>query len=514
MAIDKTDKQALMEWEEFLDSIRNSTPVDHNETEEDKAKRMKKLEADPEAWFAYYFPKFASAKPAPFHVASTKKVLSIKRLYHRRAWARGLAKSTRRMFEMFFKMFAQKRRINCLLISKTEGNACRLLAPYRANLEANERIINDYGVQVKPGKWKEEEFLTRGGCAFRAVGAEQNPRGARLDELRITDAIFDDVDDDEVCRNTDRLNARWEWIERAVMPTVDIAADYMIAVDNNIIAEDSIAVRAAEYANLVELVNIRDEQGKSVWDKNSEQDIDDMLSKISYESAQGEYFNNPMSQGKTFTNFVFGKCPPIKSLPFILAYADPSPSNRDKPKLKSKANNSCKAVVIIGYKHPTFYLYKCWVDHTTNSTFTDWLFAAKHYMGSDTQPYFFIENNTLQNPFYEQVLLPMIFQKSLEYKTDLPITPDTTDKPEKWFRIEGTLEPLFRLGQFVINEAEMNNDHMKRMVAQFKSASANSTVMDGPDAVQGAVKIIRDKVAVESIGKVQNIKRPVNSKRY
>lgn len=514
MAFEKTDKQALLEWEEFLESIRNSTPVDHNESEADKVKRMKRLEADPEAWFAYYFPKFASAKPAPFHIKSTKKVLSTPRLYHRRAWARGLAKSTRRMFEMFFKMLAQKKRVNCLLISKTETNATRLLAPYRGNLEANERIIHDYGVQVKPGKWREEEFLTRTGSAFRAVGAEQNPRGARLDELRITDVIFDDVDDDEVCRNEDRLNARWEWIEKAVIPTVDIANDYMIAVDNNIIAEDSIAVRAAEYANLVELVNIRDENGKSVWDKNSEQDIDDILSRISYESAQGEYFNNPLTQGKTFTNFTFGKCPPIKSLPFIITYADPSPSNRDRPSKKSRANNSCKAVVIIGYKHPNFYLYKCWVDNTTNSNFIDWLFAAKHYVGSDTQPYFFIENNTLQNPFYEQVLLPLIWQKGKEHQTDLPITPDTTTKPDKWFRIEGTLEPLFRMGNFIFNEAEKDNDHMKRMVAQFKSASPNSSTLDGPDAVQGAVKIAKDKTAIASVGNIKTFKRERNSNYY
>ncbi len=510
----KSEKQALQEWEEFLDSIRNSTPVDLNETEEEKAKRIKKLEADPEEWFKYYFPKYSFAAPAPFHIKSTKIFLKAKRLYQRRAWARGLAKSTRRMFEVFFKMFAHKMRINALLVSKTEDNAIRLLAPYRANLEANQRLINDYGTQERPGKWSEDEFTTRGGCNFRAVGAEQNPRGAKLEELRINFIIFDDVDDDEVCRNPERLSTRWTWIEKAVIPTVDIANDYFICFDNNIIAEDSLAVRAAQYANDIETISIRDEYGVSVWEKNTEQDIDDMLAKISYESAQGEYFNNPLSQGKTFKEITYGKVPSFKLLQFAILYADPSPSNKDKPSLKSGAQNSCKAVAVLGYYDSIFYLYKCWVDTTTNSNFIDWLFAAQNYVGSAAQLYNYIENNTLQNPHYEQVLIPLIFEKSKEYGTDLMVTPDTTDKPDKWVRIEGTLEPLVRLDKLVFNIDEKDNPHMKRMEAQFKSAHANSRTLDGPDAVQGGIKIIKDKIAVQNAGGPQSQKRPTNSKRY
>jgi hypothetical protein len=71
--INKSNKQAIQEWEEFLDNIRNSTPVDLNETIEQKAARIKKLEADPEAWFKYYFPKYSFSEPADFHKKSTKQ---------------------------------------------------------------------------------------------------------------------------------------------------------------------------------------------------------------------------------------------------------------------------------------------------------------------------------------------------------------------------------------------------------------------------------------------------------
>jgi len=513
---DKTNKQALLEWEDFLSSISNSTTVDLNETEAQKAKRMADLEkpGNQEAWFKYYFPKFVFAPPAAFQMASTKRILKYSKFYQRRAWARGLAKSTRRMMEVLYIMFVKKLRVNALLISKNEANAIRLLAPYRANLEANQRLINDYGPQVKPGKWAEEEFVTRNKCSFRAVGMGQNPRGAKLDELRVNVIIFDDADDDEVCRNIDRLDQAWEWVEKSAIPTVDISAPYYIFFDNNIIAEDSLAVRAAAFANDVETVNIRDENGKSTWpEKNSEEDIEQMINYISYEAAQAEYFNNPMTKGKTFKEITYEKVPPLSKLKFCVVYADPSPSNSDKPSLKSKAQNSCKAVVVLGYLNNKYYVYKCWVDNTTNSNFIDWLYAAKNYVGNATQLYIYIENNTLQNPFYEQVLLPLAFQKAKEYNNFLLISPDETKKPEKWFRIEGTLEPLVRLGLLVFNDSEKENPHMKRLEAQFKTASPNSRTLDGPDAVQGGIKIIQNKLSAE-VGGIMFQPRPANSKRY
>lgn len=513
----KSNKQAMDEWEEFLLGISNSTTIDLNETEDQKRKRMKRLEkpGNEEEWFEYYFPKFSFCKPAKFHKDSTKRVINAKRIYQRRAWARGLAKSTRRMFEIFYLIFVKKLRANMMLISKSESNAIRLLAPYRGNFEANQRLINDYGQQQRTGKWAEEEFITKGKSSFRAVGMGQNPRGAKLDELRINVLVFDDADDDEVCRNPERLQQNWEWIERSAIPTVDISADYYILFDNNIIAEDSLAVRAGQYADHVEIVNIRDADGVSTWpEKNSEADIDYMLSIISYESGQAEYFNDGTPTGKVFPAMKWGKCPPLKTLPFVVVYADPSPSNKDRPSLKSKAQNSCKAVVVVGYKDLKFYVYKCFVDITTNSNFIDWLYASRNYVGTSTQPYFFIENNSLQGPFYEQVLMPLIFAKGAENFGVLGVTPDDRDKPDKYFRIEGTLEPKNRLGLLILNEDEKEDQHMKRLEGQFKKVSPNSKTMDGPDAVEGAVHILQNKVSIQAAGGIQTFKRPLNNKRF
>ena len=514
MSHNLTDKQALLKWEEFCLQIKNSTPIDHNESEDDKAKRMRRLEADPEEWFKYYFPKYSFSEPAAFHKKSTRKVLKAFRMYQSRAWARGLAKSTRRMMEVLFKTYAQKFPTNLLLISKNEGNAERLLAPYKGNLEANQRLIHDYGTQERIGSWTGNEFITRGNHAFRAVGAEQNPRGSRVEERRPNIIIFDDVDDDEVCRNPDRVEQRWNWIQEAVIPTVDIAKEYFIFFDNNIIAEDSLAKRATSFATDVEVINIRDENGVSSWpEKNSEQDIDDMLNLLSYSAQQKEYFNNPMNEGKTFKEMIFGKVPKLKDLDFVVTYADPSTSNKDKPTSKSGKQTSCKSVFIVGYKDLKFYIYKGFLDHATNSTFIDWLYSANDYVGGKTQNFCYIENNSLQNPFYEQVLLPLIMEKGQARGMVCPVVGDDRDKPEKWTRIEA-LEWINRNGLLILNEQEKECPHMKRLVAQFKAASATCKIMDGPDCIEGAVHIIKNRIATQAAGGIHVVKRPTNSKRY
>lgn len=510
-----TERQALQLWNEFVENIRQKTALLTGENEEQQKKRIKILEADPELWFKYYFPHYCYADPAPFHKEATKRIIGNPEWYEVRNWSRELAKDVRTMMEILFLVLTGKKRY-MLMISNSYDNAVRFLMPYKGNLEANQRIMHDYGIQELPGNWSAGEFVTRKGVAFRALGAGQSPRGTRNEEIRPDVIVFNDIDTDEECRNPDIIETKWKWIEDAAIGTRSVSKATLIIFLGNVIAEDCCVTRAREFADHVSTINIRDEYGRSTWPtKNTEENIARVLSQKSYASQQKEYFNNPMDEGKVFKEMTYGKCPPLKELQFVVVYADPSPSNRDKPGLKSKVQNSCKAVVTVGCKDAKFYVYKAFVDNTTNANFIDWLYVSRKVINGKTQPYFFIENNTLQAPFYEQVLLPLIFKKGQEPgQTILGITPDDRDKPDKYFRIEGTLEPLNRLGFLILNEDEKNDPHMKRLEAQFKSVSANSKTMDGPDAVEGAVFVIQSKIAAMAPGNIQSFKKPANAKKF
>lgn len=515
----QSNRQILIDWEDFRNNIRKATPVDLNESIEDKKKRIERLEANPQEWKEYYFPKFFTSESPEFHKKAAnrliKNFIEKKHWYEVRSWVRGLAKTTTAMMDVLYLILAKRMLKNIIYTSSTYDAAETFLTKWQAQLDSNQRIIADYGKQELEGTWTKGFFKTRNGVQFMALGAGQSPRGNGNDEIRPDCLIQDDFDTDEETLNIDRINKKWAWFEQALMFTVDVARPYLVLWLGNIIAPDCCVVRAGKIADYTEIINIRDDKGKSVWpSKNSEEDIDYLLSKVSYESGQQEFFNNPMRQGQTFKELTYADCPPISKCQFIITYADPSTSNSDKPSAKSKLQNSSKAVVTIGYYKGKYYLYKTWIDNVSNNTFIDWLFLAKQFVGDKCPHYIFIENNSLQDPFYEQVLLPLIFNKEKLWGFNLGITPDTDKKPDKWVRIEADLEPLVRLDQLIFNIKEKENEHMKRLESQFLTASVTSKTLDGPDAVQGAVKKIRDKAAVEQAGGITLIPRLHNKKKY
>lgn len=509
MAKKVSNKEYLDAWREFCENMDNATPIDLTESHGAKLKRIAQLEKNPEEWFKYYFPNYYTSEPADFHIKATKRVLANAEWYEVRSWARELSKSGRTMMEVLYLAMTGKKK-NILLISNSADNAERLLLPYKGILERNNRIITDYGVQKRVGSWEASEFKTRKGVSFRAIGAGQSPRGTRNDASRPDTILIDDIDTDEFCRNIELVKERVKWIEQALIPTRSISNGLLLIACGNIIAKYCCITEMGKKADKWDIVNIRDKEGKSSWpNKNSDEAIKRVESSISFESFQKEYCNNPMDGGDTFKDILFEKCPQLRHCDTVVIYADPAPSNSDK------TNASSKAIVILAQKGVHFYLHKVWVDQMSNAQFCEYLFEAHRICKSaGVDPvYIWIENNSLQNPFYEQVILPHIYRLESEQKTFLPIRPDDRKKPEKYARIEGTLEPLNRLGRLIFNIMEKANPHMERMVAQFTNFNRKAKLMDGPDAVEGAVKKAQDIAISNSTGAIESFKRTANKHR-
>ena len=505
----KTDKEHLQSWREFCQNIDNATPIDLSETPANRIKRIKHLEANPEAWFKYYFVNYYTSEPADFHIKATKRILSNPEWYEVRSWARELSKSGRTMMEVLYLAMTGKKK-NIIMVSNSADNAERLLSPYKSVLEKNNRIIADYGEQRRLGSWEANEFKTTKGVAFRAVGAGQSPRGTRNEAIRPDVVLIDDIDTDELCRNTDLVHERVKWIEQALIPTRSVDNPLLVIACGNIIAKTCCITAMGGKADKWDIVNIRDKNGVSSWNqKNSEIAILRLQSMISYESFQKEYCNNPMDGGDTFKDLAFEPLPQLRHCDYVVIYADPATSNKDK------GNASSKAIVIVARKGLTYYIHKAWVDQMSNSHFCEYLFEAYSIcQKSGVDPiYIYIENNTLQDPFYEQVLLPHIYRINNERQMALPIRPDDRKKPEKYARIEGTLEPLNRLGYLKFNQSQEKDPNMERLVSQFTNFSRKAKLMDGPDAVEGAIKIIQDMEISKATGAIQFFERKTSKHR-
>lgn len=501
--ISAADKKALQSWEEFAKTIRQATPVDYNEDPVQKKKRIESLEADAEAWFKYYFPNYATAEPAKFHKRSTKRFIENRRWFEVRMWSRELAKSTRTMMEVLYLSLAKGELKNILLISNSEDNAIRLLTPYKLNLQNNQRLINDYGLQEKPGYWTDSEFTTRTGISFRALGAGQSPRGTRNEAWRVDAIIFDDCDTDEECRNEDRVKNKFKWMQEAVIPTVSVSGYYRIWVCGNNIAKVCSVNLLAKLANYVDKVNIRDKNGKSSWpEKNSEADIDAILSIISYLSAQKEYYNNPLVEGTTFKKMHYKQMRPLREYKFLVAYGDPS--------FKDTKKNDFKAVTLIGKWQDEFHIIKAYCEQTTTAKMIDWYYQIEAEFGKNVPIYYFMEAN-----FIQDIILQEFHKESIVRGKAIPIKGDTRKKAEKFTRIESVLEPLNSNGKLFLNEAEKSNPHMITVEEQFLALAPGSRAHDdAPDSVEGGVSIINTKTInnTDSIVTIGYSKR--GSKRY
>ncbi len=485
----KTEKQKITIWKALVKEIIASTDVDSSEPDEVIQQRKATLEADPEAWFRYYFPKYSFAPPAQFHKDATSRVLEHTEWYEVRIWSRELAKSTRTMMEVLYLILVGHRHTGVaadgtitevilkkryvLLISNSEDNAIRLLMSYKANLEYNKRIIQDYGIQESNGNWQAGEFTTQQGVAFRAIGAGQSPRGARNEEARPDILLFDDVDTDADCLNPEIIARKWHWIEEAAIGTRSVSQPTTIIFCGNRIAADCCIERAVKLADHVEQVNIRDEQGHATWpEKNTELAIDRVLAQKSFAAQQKEYFNNPMTEGSVFKEMAYKPARPLTDYNLLVCYTDPS----------YKATNDYKATVLVGRWQDEYHVIKCFLAQTTTAELINWHYQIMELV-KGRSCYFFIEE-----VFMQDVIMKEISDAGKRNGRIIPIRGDNRKKPDKFTRIESLLDPLHRNGQLYLNEAEKHNPHMERLAEQFMLFSPGSRGHDdGPDAVEGAV---------------------------
>lgn len=498
-----TAKDYLKAWQRYCDNFRQSSPIDLSETPAQIAVRKRRLESEPEQWFRYYFPQYCTAEPADFHKKATRRLLKHAEWFEVRAWSRELAKSARSMMEVCYLALTGSIH-NVLLVSNSHDNAQDLLLPFKAFFESSGRCEQDYSLQTTLGQWTADKFTIKAGCSFRALGWGESPRGTRNREKRPDLILIDDIDTDEECRNEDTMQKKIKWIEQALIPTRSISTPTRILVNGNII-HDNCAVKymGEQLADCFDIVNIRDKNGVSSWkEKNTEEQIDRVLAAVSYESAQKEYFNNPMDGGNVFRELKDGKIPRLSACS-VLVYADPATSNKDV------SSGSYKAVGVIAAEGHNFYVCKTYVNTMSTASFIDALFNCYRYAvehkAENVKVY--IENNSLQAPFFEQVIMPAICHKTDETGIMLPVIPDTRDKKDKYTRIEGLLEPINRAGCLIFNEAEKDDPDMQRLKAQFRNVSPRQKRMDGPDMVEGGVFILKQKAETLASRGIYSIKR-------
>ena len=484
---------ALRQWQIHNEEVQQKTTVDRSENKSSQLARIARAQKDYAFFVEYYFPHFAKCKSGKFQVQAANFILKNQNTKAAFKWARAHAKSTH--FDVFIPLWLKcqkQRKLNVMVIvGKSQNNADTLLSDLQSELQYNQRYINDFGEQYNSGHWSEGNFVTRDGCAFFALGRGQSPRGLRYRDQRPDYIVIDDLDDDELCQNESRVSKLTDWVKEALFGTLDGGRGRFLMV-GNLIGKDSVLARICKTEGVhVSQVNIYDKNGDVTWaEKWTKDEVLEMEKFMGYRSFQKEYMNNPITEGAVFGELTWSEVPPLHKFRFLIAYADPSPSNNVNDR-----KNSTKAVWLIGYSDNKFYVITGYLDRVTNDEFVEWFYDIETFVAGKTQIYNYIENNTLQAPFFDQVFMPLFYKKGTERGHHIGVIPDTRKKPDKFSRIEGNLEPLVRTSRLIFNEKEKDNPNMKRLEEQFKLFSPTMKVpADGPDAIEGGVFICNNKV--------------------
>ena len=484
-------KKALERWESLKRNIESATPVNRNESASDKAKRIKNLQGNFAEFAAYYFPNYASAPFARFHIRFVNRVIRQDRIFDVEAWARDHGKSVVLMMILVYLAVIKQIR-NVLYVSKSYDDAVRLLRPLRAQLESNKRLAYDYGELRHPSNWEEGEFQTKGGVFFRALGKLQSPRVARQDEVRPDMIVCDDIDDDVSVRNPATLDKEWEWMMGALYGTFSVAGAKRFVIINNIIGRDTLTLRAGRKADHFEIVNIYDKKGRPSWkERYTQRDCAYMIDKMGY-LANREYFNDPVVVGKVFRNefFTWGKMNRLADYGhLIVPYLDPG--------FSSGIHADHKGLVLLGLLGGKYHVLKVFCGAGSVDEMIEWCYAMYEWMSERKNPHTLY----MEEVFLQKLLYRDFNDKAQSKGYPVPVSGDKRQKPSKDVRI-ASLQGDFERGNVLFNEDERENPHMQRLIEQFKMFQVGvKTKKDGPDAFEGAKYLLdmQVKTAVKPI---------------
>lgn len=479
--MDITRTEQYKQWQAEMKHYQNLTAKRHiTETKAQQERRKNRARKDYAYFVETYFPDTARSKCGKFQVEAAEYILKHKNARAVFEWARGHAKSTHLgvLVPLWLKIQDERQFNTMVVVSKSEDSAVRLLADLQQQLAYNELYIHDFGTQMKSGNWAEGEFITADNCYFVALGRGQSPRGLKNDSHRPDYIVIDDIDDDQMCKNPQRVADATEWVLSALFGTMEAGRGRFVLVGNKI-AKNSILANVSERPNVFHtIVNILDKDGKPTWKENYKlKEVQEMRQMMGERNFEKEYMNNPLVEGAIFLqkHIKYGPILPLRQYRKVVCYTDPS--------FKSSATADYKATVLAGVTADGhFHIIKVYADQTSVSAMIEWHYEIMRWIAGRVPVQFYMESNFMQDLILDE------FRKAGDNAgIHIPIIGDSRKKPDKFARIE-SMQPLFERGLVVINELEKQSNGVKILIEQllmFQHGSHSHD--DAPDALESCI---------------------------
>jgi len=491
--------EIYLKWKEHCRHVAECTVITVQDTPEIRSKRISKALRNYDFFVNYYFPHYATDPCAWFHKDAAHKIKSDPNIFAVLEWPREHAKSVHAdiMIPMWLK--ACHELSGMVLVGKNEGDACNLLSGIQAEFENNARYISDFGPQKQTGSWEEGEFITQDDILFVGYGRGQSPRGVRNKAKRPNYCVVDDVDDDELVQNLERVEKVVDYLLGSLYGAIDIRQSRMVIVGNRIHPRSVLAhivgdieegkpKRPGIWHSKVMATVDGTFTGQPQWpEKYTSEQLQKRFERMGYYLANREYFHKAVIKGKIFKNewIHWGKIPQLRNMDAIVAYFDPS--------YKPKTTNDFKAIKIWGKKALNLYNIDAFCKQSTMTEAVQWLYDFHESLPTDVICDYYMEDVFLQDMFFEDFAL-----EAAKRGYYLPIRGDKRQKPDKFSRIQA-IAPLWERGFVTYNSAKQKSQHMIMGVEQTLGFQKGASIHDdGPDADEGAIWILQKRGRVEA----------------
>lgn len=444
--------------------------------------RLARAAADPLYFCRMYLPHYFSHPFAPFH----RELIELLTPRNRAvvpvvvAAPRGFAKTTLVSFGYVLHQVLLGQRRFVVIGSDTADLATDLTGYLRLELTHNQRLKQDFG-PLTEAQGAEGDFIAGPQVRVLARGSGQRLRGLKHGRFRPDLVILDDLENDKNVKNPRLVKETLNWLNEAVYPALDPGGSLFII--GTVLAKRSalatlLSSPEEPYCRFTRRrYQALDQEGNSLWP--ARHPVEELLRQKALMGSAAfnkEKQNDPKDDEGLFQEAWLRTYHPGeiegKALG-VAGFLDPS--------LAAGESGDFKAVISVGLDPDQqiffvldAYIRRSSVDQLVRAVLTRQ--ARHHYL------VFGVEDN-----LFQRLLLDEFARASREAQVVLPLR-GVTHRLAKETRLAG-LSPLVERGLVRFCPSQGDQALLMEQLLHFPSPTVHD---DGPDALEGAVSLLRN----------------------
>ena len=480
----KLSEHGFDKWAENIRSwIAESVSPFEKDTPEKKRRRIARANKDKLFFMRTYLPHYFSCSFGEFH-GEWADLGDMRNQVVLVAAPREHGKSTVFTFgDPLCDICCDKRKF-IMIISDSRKQAIGFTLPILLELETNTRILHDFG-DMKGRPWSRGDFVTSAGVRVLARGRGEKVRGLKNRQFRPDKALVDDLENDKNVQNPRLVEDGKRWLQGAVMGSMGDGFVFLM-VGNLFHPKSILSLLMAEkdeedkprYISKIYRAEI--DHGTpnarplwpALWPMERLVEKRRLMGSVAYSA---EMLNLTKAAGGAFREEWIQTYDRKKIMrrPLVTAsFADPS--------AKSGEENDFRAIVTVGMDRSDMRLYvlHAFIRHVTLGRFFD----AAYNQHDAYQGRMGIEEN-----MFHEFLHYSIKKYAQQVGRYLPWEP-TGHSSNKKSRIIGTLSWLVEQGLLLFDPGQSDQ---ARLIEQLVYLENDNVHDDGPDALEGAVRMVQ-----------------------